>query len=387
MVLVMVPAGPPADRLDAARLRRRAAAVLRRAAVRAVPAGAARHLRGVLPALRRSPAWSPTATGTAPGWPGCVPGPIARPPAAGARCAALLWRPWLLAGGRLLGAGARHQVGGGLPAGGLRRCWCGCGAPGARRSFGVRWRGAALRGRRRRPGVRAPRAGRARRLRRHLDRLAAARRRLRDSTSPTRSTPTTTGQGLADLQPSTTRTGFGEVVQSLRSLWHYHHDVYVFHTHFLNDAHAHLPVQAAGLAAAQPPGRASQADLGIKPGTAGLRRPGRAAPACARCCCSAPRRCGGAASLALLYAVVVWVGARDWRFGLAVVGVARRPGCRGCTYDDRPIFSYYAIVTLPFIVLAITLCLGTLIGASRAPTAAAHGRGGRRRRVRRAGAA
>ena len=48
-----VPAGAAADRLDRARLRRRAAALLRRPALRAVAAGAAGHLRGVLPALRR----------------------------------------------------------------------------------------------------------------------------------------------------------------------------------------------------------------------------------------------------------------------------------------------------------------------------------------------
>ena len=30
--------------------------------------------------------------------------------------------------------------------------------------------------------------------------------------------------------------GFGEVTQSLRSLWSYHQDVYTFHSHFLDDS-------------------------------------------------------------------------------------------------------------------------------------------------------
>ena len=34
--------------------------------------------------------------------------------------------------------------------------------------------------------------------------------------------------------------------------------------------------------------------------------------------------------------------------------------------DGRPIFSYYAIALLPFTILAIVLCLGTMIGGVRA---------------------
>jgi dolichyl-phosphate-mannose--protein O-mannosyl transferase len=37
-------------------------------------------------------------------------------------------------------------------------------------------------------------------------------------------------------------------------------------------------------------------------------------------------------------------------------------------YDDRPIFSFYAVVTIPFLVLAITLLMGRLLGTSSAPT-------------------
>ncbi len=74
-----------------------------------------------------------------------------------------------------------------------------------------------------------------------------------------------------------------------------------------------------------------------------------------------------AASSPLLFAVVMWVGARDWRFGVAVVGAAST-WLPWLLYDDRPIFLFYAVVTLPFMVLALTMAMGRLIGRRpRAP--------------------
>ena len=37
-------------------------------------------------------------------------------------------------------------------------------------------------------------------------------------------------------------------------------------------------------------------------------------------------------------------------------------------YDDRPIFIFYAVTTIPFMVLAITVLMGRLLGTSSAPT-------------------
>src|SRR5690606_19756442 len=52
---------------------------------------------------------------------------------------------------------------------------------------------------------------------------------------------------------------------------------------------------------------------------------------------------------------------RDWRYGVAVVGVLSSwlPWFR---YDDRPIFLFYATAFLPFTVLAGTLLLGRTLG-------------------------
>ncbi len=65
-------------------------------------------------------------------------------------------------------------------------------------------------------------------------------------------------------------TGLGEVVQSLRSLWYYHQDVYVFHTHYLNcSTHTYQSQPSGWLLINRPVGVAT--DLEIQPGDEGLR--------------------------------------------------------------------------------------------------------------------
>jgi dolichyl-phosphate-mannose--protein O-mannosyl transferase len=156
---------------------------------------------------------------------------------------------------------------------------------------------------------------------------------------------------------------FPELFQSLRSLWNYHQDVYTFHTRFLNDAtHTYQSKPQWWLILNRPVGM--QADLGIKPGVDGCDAP--ADSTCLRqiLLLGTPALWWGGV-LALLYAFYGWLGRRDWRFGLVVVGLLTTwlPWIR---YDERPIFSYYAITVLPFTVIALTLLLGVLIGG---PTA------------------
>lgn len=159
--------------------------------------------------------------------------------------------------------------------------------------------------------------------------------------------------------------GLGEVRQSLRSLVSYHHDVYVFHTHFLNDStHTYASKPSGWLLLNRPVGVA--ADTGIKPGTQGCHAP--AGSDCLRqVLLIGTPALWWAGVLALLYAVAMWVGARDWRFGVVVVGTAST-WLPWLQYDQRPIFLFYAVVTLPFIVLALTLAMGKLIGSSPAPS-------------------
>ena len=146
---------------------------------------------------------------------------------------------------------------------------------------------------------------------------------------------------------------------------HYQRDVYVFHTHFLNDStHTYASKPSGWLLLNRPVGVA--ADTGIKPGTQGCHAP--AGSDCLRqvLLLGTPMLWWGGI-LALIYAAVMWVGARDWRFGLAIVGTGST-WLPWLQYADRPIFSFYAVVTLPFLVLATTLAMGKLIGPSAAPS-------------------
>ena len=156
---------------------------------------------------------------------------------------------------------------------------------------------------------------------------------------------------------------FPELWRSLRSLWHYHHDVYEFHTKFLDGAkHVYQSKPEGWLILNRPVG--VQADLGIKPGVQGCRAVTGSTCLRQELLLGTPALWWGGV-VALLYAVYGWIGKRDWRFGLAVVGVLAS-WLPWIPNDDRPIFSYYAIAIIPFTILAITLCLGTMIGGERA---------------------
>jgi len=152
---------------------------------------------------------------------------------------------------------------------------------------------------------------------------------------------------------------FSELWQSLRSLWHYHHDVYVFHTGFLNDStHVYQSKPWGWLLLNRPVGVDAQLD--IQPGAQGC------AAAAGSTCLRQVLLLGNPmvwwfGTIAAVWAAVSWLARRDWRYGLVTIGIAVTwlPWMR---YDDRPIFSYYAVVILPFIVLGATLFLGEILG-------------------------
>ncbi|MBO0845265.1 MAG: phospholipid carrier-dependent glycosyltransferase [Nocardioides sp.] len=159
--------------------------------------------------------------------------------------------------------------------------------------------------------------------------------------------------------------GIPGLIQGLESLWYYHRDVYVFHTHFLNGCtHTYASEPRGWLLLNRPVG--VDAQTGIKPGTDGCDAP--AGSDCLRqvLLLGTPAVWWGGTA-ALIYALFMWIGARDWRFGIAVVGTAST-WLPWFLYDGRPIFSFYSIITLPFLVLALTLAIGNLLGRSRDPT-------------------
>jgi dolichyl-phosphate-mannose--protein O-mannosyl transferase len=156
---------------------------------------------------------------------------------------------------------------------------------------------------------------------------------------------------------------FPELWQSLRSLWHYHRDVYGFHTGFLNDStHPYQSDPWGWMLLNRPVGVDSQ--LGIASGQQGC------AAAAGSTCLREVLLLGNPvvwwfSVVAAVWAPVAWIARRDWRYGLVTVGIAATwlPWFR---YDDRPIFSYYAVVILPFLVLGATLLLGEMLGRADA---------------------
>ncbi len=177
---------------------------------------------------------------------------------------------------------------------------------------------------------------------------------------------TTYGGGMAwatASQPDAE--GLGEVRQSLHSLWDYHQDVYTFHAHFLNDSsHVYASRPIGWLLMSRPVGVDAQLD--IQPGSQGCDAP--AGSTCLRqVLLLGNPLIWWAGTLALVFALVRWLGGRDWRFGVAVVGVGST-WLPWLLYDDRPIFLFYAIASLPFLVLGLTLALGAIVGSSNVPT-------------------
>lgn len=75
-----------------------------------------------------------------------------------------------------------------------------------------------------------------------------------------------------------------------------------------------------------------------------------------------------AAIAALIFCAVWWAGRRDWRAGAVLTGVAAGwlPWFWFAWHDHRTEYYFYAIVFVPYLVMAITLCLGVIIGPARA---------------------
>jgi dolichyl-phosphate-mannose-protein mannosyltransferase len=79
-----------------------------------------------------------------------------------------------------------------------------------------------------------------------------------------------------------------------------------------------------------------------------------------------------ASILALIFCLCWWISRRDWRAGaiLLAVGAGWLPWFWFALHDNRTEYYFYAVAFLPYLVMAITLCLGLIIG----PTMAAPGR-------------
>ncbi len=178
------------------------------------------------------------------------------------------------------------------------------------------------------------------------------------------------GESMTDVQyddsrwPTVTEPdarGLGEVRQSLRSLWYYHQDVLTFHRMFLECAQHDYASHPLGWLVVSK-GVNAEVESDIQPGEQGCD----AAPGsyCVRqvLLLANPVLWWGAL-LALVASVAFWVGRRDWRHGIVVVGVAST-WLPWLLYAGRPLFNTYAIMTLPFLVLSLSLVIGALLGSN-----------------------
>jgi dolichyl-phosphate-mannose-protein mannosyltransferase len=152
---------------------------------------------------------------------------------------------------------------------------------------------------------------------------------------------------------------FGE---TLASWIHYQKDIWNFHTgDFINNAeHSYRADPAGWLVVARPIGIDAVND--IKPGTDGCVGPDN----CIRVISGiGTPALWWVAVFALIAAAILWVGGRDWRFGIPVVGVLAA-WLPWFSYNDRPLFFFYAITIIPFSAMAVALGIGRLLGEARA---------------------
>ncbi|TCN35286.1 protein-O-mannosyltransferase-like protein [Kribbella orskensis] len=153
------------------------------------------------------------------------------------------------------------------------------------------------------------------------------------------------------------------VPDDFRSLIHYHQEVLAFHTgdYIKHATHPYSSHPAGWPIIARPIGFDAVND--IKPGTPGCNTTDGTKCLSVISALGTPLLWWGGA-LALIAALVLWIGQRDWRFGVPIVGYLT------CwvpwfAFDDRPIFFFYAVTMIPFTVMALALALGKILGPAR----------------------
>ena len=147
------------------------------------------------------------------------------------------------------------------------------------------------------------------------------------------------------------------IPESLRSLWHYHAEAYRFHVG-LRSEHSYASNPLSWLLQTRP--TSFYWDL-VEDGTG----------ACgAQKCASSVLALGNpviwwAGTLALVHQLWRWAARRDWRSGAVLAGVAA--GWVPWLFTlDRTVFTFYTVVFAPFLVMALTLTLGAILGPADA---------------------
>ncbi|GAB4099073.1 dolichyl-phosphate-mannose--protein mannosyltransferase [Sinomonas halotolerans] len=145
------------------------------------------------------------------------------------------------------------------------------------------------------------------------------------------------------------------VPEALRSLWHYHSEAYRFHSG-LSSPHPYAASPWSWLVQ----GRPTSFYYTEPSGACGTDH-----------CSSAVLAVGNpliwwAGTLALGVVLLLWAGRRDWRAGAVLAGVAAGY-LPWFSFPDRTMFAFYSVAFEPYLVLALTLALGLLLGRPGAP--------------------
>ena len=147
------------------------------------------------------------------------------------------------------------------------------------------------------------------------------------------------------------------VPDALRSLWHYHQQAFSFHVG-LQAHHAYQSNPWGWLVLARP------VSYFYEGPTLGER-------GCDVDQCSQAVTALGtpviwwASLLAIPVLCYLWAARRDWRAGAVLGGVAAGY-LPWFFYQDRTMYSFYSVAFVPYIVLAVTMCLGLVLGGQRA---------------------
>lgn len=162
------------------------------------------------------------------------------------------------------------------------------------------------------------------------------------------------GRHWADTRPA--EAGWGWVPDSLRSLLHYHQDMYTSARSITSD-HPYMSNPWSWL-------------LQGRPTSFYWQNPKRGEQGCTVDACAKAINSVGTPTIwwvgtvAVVILVAVWLLRRDWRAGAIVVALAAGY-LPWFAYQDRTIFSFYAIVFTPYLVLAVTYVVGLVIGGPR----------------------
>ncbi|MBU6245142.1 MAG: phospholipid carrier-dependent glycosyltransferase [Actinomycetales bacterium] len=148
------------------------------------------------------------------------------------------------------------------------------------------------------------------------------------------------------------------VPAALRSLWYYHAQMWNFHVN-LSSPHSYQSNPLSWPFMTRP---TSFYWDSIKDGSRG----------CPTDNCSAEVLALGnpiiwwAALLAIPHQAWRWLGHRDWRSAAVLVGIAAG-WLPWLLYLNRTIFTFYTVVYVPFVVMALAMTLGAVLGPSDAP--------------------